>query len=231
MTPNESSKDSEDNKSNGKCCCMDSNAPCPIHPGSNHKWGKCRANAYNKEKSSKRRKEEVSPTTIKGQPINGIHGTKQLNQEILLEHISFPEFSPTQRFPGPIRATMFNNPTSAYDIILERDAMQALGINIGCSTKTISWNWIKIPFKPANYFSDASYDMSFAAEDDPWEENEATKAGYKSTKILHSKYEKISPEEVADQQKHLTKEQRKQLAELLSRYNNLFSGKLGKNPH
>ena len=31
--------------------------PCPVHPGMGHKWGDCRANAYNKERDNfKRRK-------------------------------------------------------------------------------------------------------------------------------------------------------------------------------
>lgn len=36
------------------------------------------------------------PTTV-----TGLHGTKALTQEVYLSDISLPEFSPTQRIPGP----------------------------------------------------------------------------------------------------------------------------------
>ena len=78
--------------------------------------------------------------SVTGTRVTGVHGGKLLNQEILLSDIRFPEFSPTQHIPGPTRATVFTNPESNYDIILGMDVMQVLGININCSTKTVSWN-------------------------------------------------------------------------------------------
>ncbi|MEL6629656.1 MAG: hypothetical protein AAFQ92_29505, partial [Bacteroidota bacterium] len=47
-------------------------------------------------------------------------------------------------------------------------------------------------------------------------------------KILESKYESITPDEVGKQQHHLSDEQRKKLVEALSTVKRLFSGKLGK---
>ena len=126
--------------------------------------------------------------TVQGTRVTGIHGTELLNQQVLLEDMSFPEFSPTQRIPGPLRATMFRNDESAYDIIVGMDTMQALGIDIKCSTKSITWNGITVPFRPSNYFTDTTF--AFVTEDDPLDIEAAEQAGYKSTKILHSKYEK-----------------------------------------
>ena len=75
-----------------------------------------------------------------------MHEGQQLNQEILLEQIGFPEFLPTQRMAGPIQTTLFQNSELTCNVILGMDVMQALGINIICLTKTITWNGMKIPF-------------------------------------------------------------------------------------
>ena len=83
--------------------------------------------------------------TVPGTKVTGVHGGRVLNQEVLLEDIGFPEFSPTQRIPGPIRATIFHNDDSVYDIILGMDVMQVLGIDVSCSTKTVTWNGLKVP--------------------------------------------------------------------------------------
>ena len=45
--------------------------------------------------------------------------------------------------------------------------------------------------------------------------------------IQEAKYEKVSPREVAEQQKHLTTHQQKLLEERLSKFNRLFDGTLG----
>ena len=54
--------------------------------------------------------------------------------------MGLPEFTPTQQIPGCIRAIMMKNDQSPYDFIVGMDTMQALGIDICCSTKTVTWN-------------------------------------------------------------------------------------------
>ena len=48
------------------------------------------------------------------------------------------------------------------------------------------------------------------------------------SQIFNSTYEQVDPEEVARQQTHLTKQQQKQLANLLQKFEKLFCGELGK---
>jgi Reverse transcriptase (RNA-dependent DNA polymerase)/RNase H-like domain found in reverse transcriptase len=95
----------------------------------------------------------------------------------------------------------------------------------------VAWNDLIIPFGPSNYFDSAATTLTFVAEDDPLDEDTASKAGYKSTVILHSKYEQIDPYHVARQQKHLNEEQQQELGKLFAKYDKLFSGKLGCYPH
>lgn len=52
-----------------------------------------------------------------------------------------------------------------------------------------------------------------------------------ATKILKAKYEKVDPKEVAVQQTHLRPSQREDLAHLFSKFDELFSCKLGCYPH
>ncbi|KAG7343340.1 reverse transcriptase RNA-dependent DNA polymerase [Nitzschia inconspicua] len=52
-----------------------------------------------------------------------------------------------------------------------------------------------------------------------------------SKEILASKYDQVSTEEVAQQQRHLPQRQRTDLAAILQQFTTLFSGKLGCYPH
>ena len=142
----------------------------------------------------------TSPKTIEGQRVVGVHNTEILNQEVLLEDICFPEFSATQRVPGPIRAVVFKNPESTYDVIIGMDLLQPLGFIINCDTKTISWNDNVVPFRPADYFKDTSgiFDLDVGLFTDYESEDEIIEAatqGYKSKTILHSKYEEVNTDE------------------------------------
>lgn len=179
----------------------------------------------------------ILPTTVPGQRYTTIHGSASLNNEVLLENLSFPEFSATRRVPGPVRASVYDNPNSVYDVILGMDVLQAIGFDISCSTKTIKWLDTFIEFRPVDYFSSSVLSASFASSsqddpfDDPLDAAQAREAGYKSSKILHSLYERVDTDTVASQQTHLSPSQRQDLARLFSRYRKLFSGKLGKYPH
>jgi hypothetical protein len=178
------------------------------------------------------------PHSIKngGSRVTGVHGTECLNQEVLFQGLSFPEFSSTTRVPGPIRATVFDNKDSNYDIILGLDLMILLGIDVKSSTKTVEWQGNVIAFKPANYFGQNFDRSSFESNlssftDDPLIAKGATQAGYKSKDILHSKYEAVNTNEVAAQQTHLSASQRQDLAKLFTSFSKLFSGRLGCYPH
>jgi hypothetical protein len=56
----------------------------------------------------------------------------------MLDGIHFPEFSPTTKVAKSIKAAVFDNKHSSYDVIIGIDVMQPLGFQIDCSTLTIS---------------------------------------------------------------------------------------------
>jgi RNase H-like domain found in reverse transcriptase/Reverse transcriptase (RNA-dependent DNA polymerase)/Integrase zinc binding domain len=179
------------------------------------------------------------PKTVEGKRIMGIHGMETHNNQVFLENISLPEFSASQRVPGPIPCIVFDNAQTLYDVIIGNDLMMKLGIDIHNSTKTISWNDNTIPFRPYDYFQPNYFKAQFTSipdlleddDDDIFQahitEEQIKEAGYKSKIILPAKYEEVDPIQVAQKQSHLDTQQREQLAELLSHYKKLFSGKLG----
>jgi hypothetical protein len=72
--------------------------------------------------------------------IIGLHGSKPLDCFVWLNGMQFPEFSPTTKVAKPIKAIVFNNPESNYDVIVGMDILQPIGFRIDCATLTISWN-------------------------------------------------------------------------------------------
>jgi len=175
-----------------------------------------------------------SPKSIH-QSVNGVHGSKPLTQEVLMRDITFPEFAATQRVPGPIRAFVYDNDESPYDVIIGLDTMLALNIDVSTSTRTVTWNGNKVPFRSRTFLDESNCQFStFSAilTHDPVDTFIESLSGYKSNEpIKHSKYEYVDAEAVANQQIHLSRDQRRDLSKVLSKYQRLFSGKLGKYPH
>ena len=135
--------------------------------------------------------------------INTLNGDSQtVNRRVSSEHISFPEFSPTQRVDKAISAYVYTNDKHTYDVILGLDSMVPLGIEISCSTWTVSWLGKRIPFKPRSYFDDNGFkepvaNVAHCFHIDPFDEvidSFATAA----TTILESKYDHVTKEKVSN---------------------------------
>ena len=111
----------------------------------------------------------------------------------------------------------------AYDMIIGRDILQDLGIDIHFSTQTVEWEGIEIPFKDT-----ASRELqAFHVED-----SDAVQDSVDRVKgILDNDYHKATLEEVAQSQTQLNTSEREQLLTLLQKYESLFDGTLGKWTH
>jgi hypothetical protein len=157
----------------------------------------------------------------------------------LLTDITLPEFSLSQRIPGPIRALIMPMDTQ-YDLIIGIDVMQVIGLDLINSSKTIVWKGNYVLFKSYDYFDDARLHESIAEAidecpfdsiDDFFPLEIPFQPGYKSPTIHRSSYEQVDIHDVASQQKHLSGTMRSELEQILSQYPKLFSGKLGCYPH
>ena len=124
-----------------------------------------------------------------------------------------------------------DNESSQYDLILGMDLMQLLGIDIHTSTKTVIWDGLRVPFKPRDYFTSELFTESLHDAMLGSHDNVDDDLGYKAKTIKSSLYEKHNTNEVAQQQVHLTPQQRDELAKVLAKFPKLFSGELGCYPH
>jgi hypothetical protein len=156
-----------------------------------------------------------------------------VNQKVVLEELTLPEFYATQRIDKKVSAYVFDQPSSPYDLVLGLDLLVPLGINISCSTQTISWLDESVSWKPKSYFQDSQLKDSVSYETHCFfvNSNDDFDALIKSHSALvdikGSKYEREDTDYATKQQKHLTPSQQTDLAEVLRDYTSLFSGKLG----
>lgn len=108
----------------------------------------------------------------------------------------------------------------AYDMIIGRDLLQDLGIDIRFSDKTVEWDGVSIPFKD----SDARHESeSFHVADSP----HVDEAVERLKRILEAKYEAADLDEIADNATHITPEERDMLRAVLYKHKTLFDGTLG----
>lgn len=105
-----------------------------------------------------------------------------------------------------------------YDMIIGRDMLQDLGINLRFSDLTIEWDGAEIPFKD----SDSRLE-SFFIQDSPAVDS----AVERLKKILDAKYEAADLDKIADTALHLSVDEREELRALLHKHEALFDGKLG----
>ena len=103
----------------------------------------------------------------------------------------------------------------AYDMILGRDLMTDLGIDIHFSTNSV----IEISMKER----DATFEESFHIGDTAAVEEAATRV----REILEAKYKKANLRKICDQSMHLETKHQEQLFSLLKQYEELFNGELG----
>ena len=107
-----------------------------------------------------------------------------------------------------------------YDMIIGRDVMKDLGIDLSFSTETIDWDGHTIPFKNIDDNLDESYYIP-----DPGIMDEAAE---RLKTILDAKYEAADLDEVSKEAEHLTVDEQRMLYRLLQKHESLFDGTLGK---
>jgi hypothetical protein len=79
-------------------------------------------------------KQAISAKDPSPSNITGVHRTKPLNCFVMLNGMQFPEFAPTTKVAKPVKAIVFDNEESSYDVILGMDVLQPLGFKIDCAT-------------------------------------------------------------------------------------------------
>ncbi|MGA1256817.1 MAG: pol polyprotein, partial [Candidatus Nanopelagicaceae bacterium] len=107
-----------------------------------------------------------------------------------------------------------------YDMILGRDFLEFIKLDILFSNQTVEYDERIIPFKPM----DATVPDAFHIDDDPT----LLDIHERMKKILDAKYEAADLNTVVSEQTQLSDDEKQKLHRLLSQYASLFDGTLGK---
>ena len=142
-------------------------------------------------------------------------------------HFTLTEFSDKKIIDH--KFNLFESTDIGYDMVLGRDLMYKLGMDISFENKHISWEGIIIPMRDYNKLR--KYKMSklelkaFISESaEPVVTEKATK---RIIKILDANYQKADLRLVVQQATHLNPRQKEMLYALLLKYKKIFSGELG----
>jgi len=107
-----------------------------------------------------------------------------------------------------------------YDMIIGRDILKFLKINLRFSDEIIEWDGAEMPFKEGDA---STKEAHCVADSDPVED-----AVHRVKRMLAAKCDKADIEKICAEQAELEKQQQEQLAVLLSKYESLFDGQLGR---
>lgn len=114
---------------------------------------------------------------------------------------------------------------SGYDMIIGRDLLSKLGIDIKFSSGTLQWEDTEIPMREYGELRDRNtVNHCYYIKDDVLSTKQMTK---RAVKILDSKYDAIDVSKVVEEQVGLNTCQKKGLHALLTKYKVLFNGELG----
>ena len=106
-----------------------------------------------------------------------------------------------------------------YDMIIGRDLLTFLGVDILFSKSKIEWEHAELPFKDVNISRTEAYHIQ--------DSKLITTSTERIKKILDTKYEPANLKNIVQTQKHLTITEQEKLYKLLNKYDKLFDGSLG----
>jgi gag-polyprotein putative aspartyl protease len=107
-----------------------------------------------------------------------------------------------------------------YDMIIGRDILSFLKIDIRFSDQLVIWEGSEMPFKPVKASVTTDYHIAESMTVEEYTD--------RIKKILNAKYSATDLEKVCSSQSHLEVEKRQKLLALLSKFKDLFDGTLGK---
>ena len=147
-------------------------------------------------------------------------------QYVVLSKISFPEFA-TNRHIGTLTAFVFDGDGVRYDLIIGRQALKKMQLQLDFQTEQSILFDSAVPFHPLNWFQDPTQVQSVLQVSPA----AVSRLEAFSASILPSTYFKADIPQVVAQQTHLTSSQRNDLQDILDRHAPLFRGKVGTYPH
>jgi len=135
-----------------------------------------------------------------------------------LSEATLPQFTRRRKFNFKAHQIVSDS-KSMYDIIMGRDILQQIGLDILYSSNEFCWDEIKVPMTPRGYWTKQS-----VKQFDEYEDTEKAEEAF----LLDAKYGKVDLKKVVEEQTHLNEENKKILLELLQQFEGIFQGTLGR---
>jgi len=161
--------------------------------------------------AKKLRQKKSASATVWTTPAGNMSTTSKVKAQF-----SIPELHDNRLIEWDVHVT---KDLGAYDMIIGRDILNDLGIDILFSTQTVDWENHDIPFKNVDDDPETAYHI----QDTEAVEDSADRL----RSILDAKYEAADLAEVVKEQSHLTDDEQQQLLTLLREHETLFDGTLG----
>ena len=148
---------------------------------------------------------------------------------VYLYDLALPEFSHTRRF-DTVKAYVFDAP-ARYDIILGRNFLRMANMKLDFYKNETVWFENRVPFHDTTFLEDGD-NIRRALQVNPFRIQQAT--SYTGDSFYNvegplkaADYQKVDIGDVVAQQHHLSPAQRDDLSKLLTKFDKLFSGKIG----
>ena len=159
----------------------------------------------------KLRKKRTSKSTVWATPAGDLTTTSKVKAQFTM-----PELQEKQLVEWSLHVT---KNMGAYDMIIGRDILEFLGIDILFSEKVVTWNGSELPFKPPDATAKSDYHVA--------ESMAISSSTDRIKEILDAKYEAADLAEICRLQQHLSSDEQAELQALLEKYDWLFDGTLG----
>jgi hypothetical protein len=138
---------------------------------------------------------------------------------------SFPEFDENRDIIWDVSVDTTSTEESRYDMIVDRDLMYSIGLDLRFSDSTMVWDNATVPMRSITWLEADNlelYSTHIISQNDPIASDAA-----RIQSTLDVKYTPASTDEMVDECTNLTKSKQERLFTLLDRYQDLFDGTLG----
>ena len=145
----------------------------------------------------------------------------------MIDHLQFPQFTTKRSFNHTFH--LFKGAkTDKYDVIIGRDLMQALGIDILNSRHTFKWDDIEIPMMPMGYWKQSRINNFMSRMDNKTTKEPRKEESHEVEKQYNKQdYEKPDLAAEVSKMEHLNDQQKQELLEVLTDNEEAFQGTKG----
>jgi len=173
----------------------------------------------------------ATPNEGKAKRTTTTMGSFDSSSTVNLQEVKFPQFG--NCIIGNVKAYVFDSPACRYDLIVGRDILLAMGINLDFHTKVTKWMGHQIPMKSTTSIQrDLQHVEQYITYYQLEEEEDLLLLSelFTDAIIMDMKYQAVSPQEVVDQLDHSKGVEKKKLKSVFERYTTVFDGTLGCHP-